>query len=71
MKCPKYIKEALRRRTRAAYVFTAADTMIADWLEKNNLLDRVELYDICGGCESYVNPDSSSARILEVIENAL
>lgn len=70
MKCPKYIKDALRRRANHATQFTNLDVMIADWLEKQGLLDKVELYDICGGCESYVNPDSSSARILELIENA-
>ena len=70
MKCPKYIKEALKQRANCAARFTELDVMIGDWLEKHNLLDSVESYDICGGCESYVNPYSSSYRILEVIENA-
>jgi len=70
MKCPKYIKEALRQRANHAARFTELDVMIGEWLEKNHLIDEVEDYDIYGGCEAYCNPDSSSARILEVIENA-
>lgn len=70
MTCPKYIKEALRQRANHAAKFTELDVMIGEWLEKHNLLELVEDYDIHGGCESYVNPDASSARILEVIKNA-
>lgn len=70
MKCPKYIKKALEQRADCACKFTELDVMIGEWLEKHDLLYKVEEYDIHGGCESYVNPDSSSARILEVIENA-
>ena len=68
--CPKYIKEALTQRAKCASRFTELDVMIGEWLEKHNIYDKVEHYDISGGCEAYVNPDSSSARILEVIENA-
>ena len=70
MTCPNYIKEALRQRANHARRFLELDCMIAEWLEKNHLLDNVEDYDIYGGCEAYCNPESSSARILEVIENA-
>ncbi len=70
MKCPKYIKEALIQRANHGAKFTELDVMISEWLEKHDLLYLVEEYDIHGGCESYVNPYSSSARILEVIENA-
>lgn len=70
MKCPKYIKDALKQRANHAARFTELDVMIGNWLEKHGLLGQVETYDICGGCESYVNPDSSSDRILEIIENA-
>lgn len=70
MNCPKYISDALKKRANCAYRFIHYDHMIGEWLEKNNLLDKVELYDIYGGCEAYVNPDDSSARILSVIEEA-
>lgn len=70
MRCPKYIKEALKQRANCASKFTDLDLMIAEWLDKHQLLDLVENEDIGGGCESYVNPHSSSERILEIIENA-
>lgn len=70
MKCPKYIKQMLIQRAACAEKFTELDIAIKKWLEKNDLLDLVEDYDICGGCESYVNPFASSARILEIIENS-
>lgn len=70
MNCPEYIKEALRQRARCARRFLELDCMVAEWLEKNNLLDEVEDYDIYGGCEAYCNPEDSSKRIIEVIENA-
>ena len=66
MKCPKYIKQALIRRARHAAAFTILDVEIMDFLERNNIV--VEEFDICGGCESYVNPFQSSMRILEAIE---
>ncbi len=69
MQCPKYIKKALKQRADCAYKFSELDAMIADWLEKHNLYDQIQDYDICGGCESYVNPYDSAERILEVIEN--
>ena len=70
MKCPKYISEALRVRANCAAQFLHNDVMIGKWLEEHNLIDKVEMYDIYGGCESYANPYESSRRILEVIENA-
>ena len=70
MKCPNYIKEALKQRANHADRFTELDIMIAEWLEKHDLIHLVEDYDIHGGCESYVNPTNSSARILEAIEYA-
>lgn len=70
MKCPKYIRDALKQRARCASRFQELDYIIREWLDKNNLYDAVENYDISGGCESYVNPDASSARILEVIDSA-
>lgn len=68
MKCPEYIKKALIRRANHAEAFTVLDCMIQEFLDKHNIL--VEEYDICGGCESYVNPHSSSKRILKAIEES-
>lgn len=67
MKVPKYIKDKLLRRARCASQFTDLDCDIADWLDKNNI--EVEEYDICGGCEAYVNPYESIKRILQAIED--
>lgn len=66
MKCPKYIEKALLRRANHAAAFSTLDVEIMEFLEKNDI--EVEEYDICGGCESYVNPYDSSRRILEAIK---
>jgi hypothetical protein len=65
MKCPKYIQEALVRRAACAERFTDYDITIRRWLEKHDII--VEDFDICGGCESYVNPYASSGRIYKAI----
>ena len=69
MRCPNYIRKALIKRAKCAATFTDLDLEISEWLEKNDLLNLIEDYDIHGGCESYVNPYDSSFRILKVIEN--
>lgn len=69
MKCPKYVKNALQRRAKYASEFLRCDQIVVEFLEKHNMLDEVENYDILTGCESLCNPDASSARVLEVIEN--
>ena len=68
MKIPKRIETLLERRAKAAEVFTHCDCEIMDWLEKHNLYSEVEEFDICGGCEAYVNPRASISRIKQVIE---
>ena len=65
MKCPKYIINALKRRADCASKFIHYDCIIGEFLDKHNI--EVEEYDIYGGCESYVNPDDSAARIYEAI----
>jgi hypothetical protein len=69
MKCPEYVKNALLQRAKAAEKFIKCDTVVVEWLEKNNMVDVVEDYDILTGCESLVNPTDSAKRILEAIEN--
>lgn len=55
------------RRAKYASAFTDIDCTIREWLDKYGI--EVEEYDICGGCDSYVNPYASSRRIIEAIEN--
>lgn len=66
MKCPQYIKDMLMARANHAAKFTSIDVTVQEWLDKHGIV--VEEYDICGGCESYVNPHDSSRRIIEAIE---
>jgi hypothetical protein len=44
------------------------DVIIVEFLEKHGI--EVEEFDIVGGCEMYVNPYSSAARVLEAIERS-
>ena len=69
MKCPEYVKNALLQRAKTAGKFIKCDTVVVEWLEKNNMVDVVEDYDILTGCEALVNPTDSAKRILEAIEN--
>lgn len=68
MKCPKYIKDLCYRRANAAGKFIGYDYKIYEWLEEHNI--EVNSYDILTGCESIVNPYSSSDRIIKAIEEA-
>ena len=67
MKVPKYIEEALRKRAEFADRFNHYDYVITNFINNNGI--EAEEYDYCGGCESIVNPHSSSARIHEAILN--
>ena len=66
MKCPQYIKDMLMKRAHHAVRFTALDIEVQEWLDKHGI--QVEEYDICEGCDSYVNPYESSRRIIQAIE---
>lgn len=68
MNCPDYIKDALVRRARAAYVLLETDQQVVEWLKKHHI--QVEADDVCGGCESHFNPNESMYRILKAIEEA-
>lgn len=68
MNCPKYIKDALVRRAKAAYILLETDREVAEWLKKHHI--KVEADDIRGGCESYFNPNESMYRILKAIQEA-
>ena len=66
MDCPKYIKEALRKRAIYADKTATLDGIISEWIESHNI--EVDFEDIHGGVEIYVNPYDSSERVLEAIE---
>lgn len=67
MKIPKYVEKLIERRAKLADDLNSVDNQLTSWLEKNNLLDKVEEYDVMTGCEMYVNPYASADRIREVI----
>lgn len=67
MKIPKYIDEALKKRTKAAWAFNKYDYIVSDWIVKNGLDDKIDSCNFFGGCESIVNPDSSEHTIREAI----
>lgn len=65
MRIPKYIEEALRKRTNAAYKFMDYDCIVSDFIERNGIeLDTMH-YGL--GCESLVNPDNSAEAVREAI----
>lgn len=68
MKCPKYIDEALNKRTKYACKLDAAINVVDEWLDKHNI--ECEFEDTHGGCEIYVNPFSSEQRIRKAIRKA-
>lgn len=67
MKIPKKIEKLIERRAKLATDLTQADCELVEWLDKKNLTDKVEEYDIMTGCEMYVNPRNSAERIRNVI----
>lgn len=68
MKIPKYIDEALKKRTKAAMRFTHYDFIISEWIEKNGLADDVDAASFHGGVESIVNPDVAEQNIRDAIK---
>lgn len=67
MKIPKYIDEALKKRTKAAEAFTEHDWTVSNWLCKNGLEDDIDTADFHGGVEAIVNPRECEQRIREAI----
>lgn len=66
MKCPKYIKEALDKRLKAAQQFNHYDLIVSEYIDKHDL--DVDSCHYHGGCESTVFPESSYHTILEAIK---
>ena len=67
MKIPKYISNALRLRTRYAFLLDTYMGIVDNWLDKNGIV--CETCDNHTGCEIYCNPTASEMRIREMIEN--
>ena len=63
MKIPKYIDDALKKRTKAAEMFNQYDWIISDWIDKHGLSDDIDTADFHGGVESVINPEVSEANI--------
>lgn len=68
MKIPKYIDEALTKRTKYACKLDDAMNIVDDWLDKYNI--ECEDYDTHTGYEIYINPFLSEQRIREAIRRA-
>lgn len=67
MKIPKYIDEALKKRTKAAIIVSKNDTIVTDFINKHNI--DVNSEDYYGGVEMYVNPYESEDAIRQAIED--
>lgn len=63
MNIPKYIEEALKKRTKAAEMFNHYDWIVSEWIDKNGLDEDIDSSDFYGGVESIVNPKTSEANI--------
>lgn len=66
MKIPKYIDNALKKRTEYAFLLDKYMGIVDDWLDKNGII--CEMCDTHTGCEIYCNPTASEMRIREMIE---
>lgn len=67
MKIPKYIDEALKKRTKAAEAFNHYDWIISHWIDEHGLEEDIDLADFHGGVESIVNPRESEKSIRTAI----
>lgn len=70
MRVPKYVMKIIERRAKAAIAAREADIALCEWLDAKGVLDEVELYDVYGGAEMYVNPWESAKRVLKAIKEA-
>lgn len=69
---PKYIENALRRRTKAAVSFGENDSILSRYIERHpELLETIDSEDYFGGVESIINPYDSEIRVRTAIENFL
>lgn len=67
MRIPKYIDEALKKRTRYARKLIECDNIVTDFIDKYHIGVDYEDYD--GGCEMFFNPDESEEAVRQAILN--
>ena len=67
MKIPKYIDEALKKRTKSAQEFNKYDIIISKWIDSKGLDEVIDSSDFHGGVESVVHPEESERCIRESI----
>ena len=67
MKIPKYIEEALRKRSKASVMLSKFDYIVTKFIEEHDI--DVDEYDYNGGCEAIINPYESEERIKTAILN--
>lgn len=67
MKIPKYIDEALRKRTSCACKLLTYDEIVTDFIDKYHIDVDFEDYD--GGCEMFINPHDSEEAVRQAILN--
>lgn len=67
MKIPKYIKQALDSRERAAESFNRNDIIVSEFIDKYDI--EIDSCHYHGGVESLVNPASSKLEIIAAIQN--
>lgn len=65
MRIPKYVDEALKRRTKYANLLSSACEVVDGFIGKHGI--DVEDCDWMTGCEIYVNPQASEMRIRTAI----
>ena len=68
MKIPKYIDQALKRRTRLAFQLMDACIKVDDYLDKNSIYPPDE--DWLTGVEIYANPYEAEKEVRKAIEEA-
>ena len=56
MEIPKYLDQALKRRTRYAQLLIGAGNVVDDYILAHHLEDKIDTSCFLTGCEIYVNP---------------
>lgn len=67
MKIPKYIDEALHKRTSSACKLLKYDDIITSFIDKYHIGVNYEDYE--GGCEMFTNPYKSEEAVRQAILN--
>lgn len=65
MKIPKYIDEALKKRTKSACKVLEYDEIVTNFIDKYHI--DVDSEDYEGGCEMFTNPRDSEQAVRKAI----